>query len=126
MTVQDLQVNCSVRSVLCRHWIDSRRLNYTTRRGHVHLSGEVQMLGAYAGKQVTAIALTAVENELRQMRDIKSTQFHFTNWLRDDDGNWRCTEKEEPRAPLASPAGPQPLRVIGLELGPEPVGRLTR
>jgi hypothetical protein len=111
--VQDLELNSGVRSVLNRHWIDLTKTSFFARRGHVHLGGEVAVLGGRGEKDGTAEALKATEAELRRLRDVKTVSFEFTNWVRDGAGVWICLEKEMPgeqdgnaAAPAVNPAQP--------------------
>ncbi len=91
MSAQDLELNSGVRSVLSRHWIDLTKTSFFARKGHVHLGGEVAVIGEQ--KQETAETLKATEAELRRLRDVKTISFEFTNWVRDGAGTWVCLEK---------------------------------
>ncbi|HTF86989.1 MAG TPA: hypothetical protein VK843_01175 [Planctomycetota bacterium] len=99
MSSEDLELNCGIRSVLTRHWIDLSKTNFFVRRGHVHMSGEVSLIGVQRPSEDTAVALRAVESDVRRLQAIKSLSFDFTNWVRDDSGVWKCSRKksEEPR-----------------------------
>ena len=99
VTAQDLELNCDIRNVLARHAIDLTKTNFFARRGHVHLSGQVSVVGANRPSEDTAGALKASEAELRRLREVKSLSFEFTNWVRDDNGVWICLEREPPPAP---------------------------
>jgi hypothetical protein len=93
VSVQDLELNSGVRSVLSRHWIDLTKTSFFARKGHVHLGGEVAVIGA-GESQGTAETLKATEAEIRRLRDVKTVSFEFTNWVRDGAGVWICLEKE--------------------------------
>lgn len=103
MSVQDLELNSGVRSVLSRHWIDLTKTSFFARKGHVHLGGEVALLGAGGEKEGTAEMLKATEAEIRRLRDVKTVSFEFTNWVRDGAGVWVCLEKD-PDAQASGPA----------------------
>jgi hypothetical protein len=92
MSVQDLELNCHVRGVLARHWIDSNRISFHTRRGHVQLAGELRVIGAPKNKERTAGVLQAVESEIRRVQAVRTVSFELTNWIRDECGGWVCTE----------------------------------
>ncbi len=92
MSVQDLELNCQIRGVLARHWIDPNRLSFSARRGHVHLSGELLVIGADKDKEKTIGVLQAVEAEIRRVQAVRTVTFELTNWIRDDGGAWICTE----------------------------------
>ena len=113
MSVQDLELNSGVRSVLNRHWIDLTKTSFYARKGHVHLGGEVAVIGAGKETAGTAEALKATETEIRRLRDVKTVSFEFTNWVRDGAGAWICLEKElgpeddgNGAAPAVHPAAP--------------------
>lgn len=93
MTAQDLELNCGIRSALTRHWIDLTKTNFFARRGHVHMSGEVSVVGAHRPREDTAGALKAFESELRRLQEVRSVSFEFTNWARDETGVWICLER---------------------------------
>ena len=92
MSAQDLELNSGVRTVLSRHWIDLTKTSFFARKGHVHLGGEVRVLGEARG--TTAEALKSTEAELRRLRDVKTVSFGFTNWVRDGGGSWICLDKD--------------------------------
>ncbi len=101
MSSQDLELNCGIRNVLTRHWIDLTKTNFFVRRGHVHMSGEVSVIGVQRPREDTADALRAFESDVRRLQEIKSVSFDFTNWARDDSGVWRCLGKKS--SPEQSP-----------------------
>ena len=106
MSVPDLELNSGVRSVLNRHWIDLTKTSFYARKGHVHLGGEVAVIGAGKESAGTAEALKATEAEIRRLRDVKTVSFEFTNWVRDSAGVWICLEKELGPADDGNGAGP--------------------
>lgn len=95
VSVEDIQLNCIVRNVLTRHWLDVTKMNFFVGRGNVHMSGEVSVIGPRRTPEDTAIALRAFESDVRRLRDVKSMSFEFTNWTRDDSGAWHELEREE-------------------------------
>ena len=102
MTAQDLELNCGVRGVLSRHWIDLTKTSFFARRGHVHLTGEVRVIGESQSTEDTADTLKATEAELHRLRDVKTVSFEFTNWVRDGAGVWINLE-DEAAAPATGP-----------------------
>ena len=98
MSGLDLELNCGVRAVLSRHWIDLTKTSFFARKGHVRLGGEVKVLGDARKKESTADALKATEAEIRRLRDVQTVSFEFTNWVRDSAGVWICLEKKEEEA----------------------------
>jgi len=105
MSASDLQLNCGIRSVLSRHWIDLTKTSFYARRGHVHMTGEVQVVGARKGGQETADVLRAFELELKRLQAVRSVSFEFTNWVRDGAGVWICLDKKTPSPPPGPAAG---------------------
>jgi hypothetical protein len=117
LTAQDLQLNCGVRSVLNRHWIDLTKTAFFARSGHVHLSGEVSVIGATRRHANTADVLRAFEAELRRLQEVKSVSFEFTNWIRDDAGFWVCLDKTTPLPPSQPTRGDNEGEIFDLEAG---------
>ncbi|MCC7015498.1 MAG: hypothetical protein IT454_23265 [Planctomycetes bacterium] len=109
MSAEDLELNCGVRNALNRHWIDLTKTNFFARRGHIHMSGEVSVVGPKRPPEDTANALKAFESDVRRMRDVRSMSFEFTNWIRDDSGAWHCMDKR-----LCS-TNPPPTQVEGAD-----------
>ena len=105
MSAQDLQLNCGIRSVLSRHWIDLTKTSFYARRGHVHMSGEVQVVGARKGAEETAHVLRAFELELKRLQAVRSVSFEFSNWVRDGAGVWICLDKKTASRPPGPAAG---------------------
>ena len=103
MSVQDLELNCGVRGVLSRHWIDLTKTSFFARKGHVHVGGELQMLGEAGAKGSAAEALKATESEIRRLPDVRTVSFGFTNWVRDSAGAWICLDGN----PEAASTGPR-------------------
>jgi hypothetical protein len=107
MSLQDFELRCDVRNALTRHWIDLSKTNFHVRRGHVQLTGEAAVVGAQRPREDAAEALKAFESDVRRLKDVKSVSFEFTNWVRDDSGQWTCIAGKfgEP-SPSAQPALP--------------------
>lgn len=108
MAAQDLQLTCGIRSVLSRHWIDLSKTAFFARRGHVHMSGQLSVLGPPRKPAEIATTLKAFESELRRLREVKTISFEFTNWIRDDSGVWICLEEQAPPTPEHSAQGDAP------------------
>ena len=101
MSQEDLELRCGVRNALTRHWIDLTKTNFLVRRGHVELTGEAAVVGAQRGREDTAEALKAVEADVRRLREVKSVHFDFTNWVREDSGQWTSRGGEQSVVPTA-------------------------
>ena len=109
MSSQDLELNCGVRNVLTRHWIDLTKTNFYVRKGHVQMSGEVAVVGVQRPGQETAEALKAFESDVRRLHEVKSVSFEFTNWVRNESGAWICRDgKQTPdKSPTATGGAPR-------------------
>lgn len=95
MSSQDLELRCGIRNVLTRHWIDLTKTNFFVRRGHVHMSGEISVVGAQRPREDTVEALKAFESDVRRLQEVKSVSFEFTNCVRDESGAWTCLDKKK-------------------------------
>ena len=95
MGSKDLELNCGIRNVLARHWIDLTKTNFFARKGHVHMSGEVAVVGTPRPGQETADALKAFESDVRRLHEVRSVSFEFTNWVRNDSGAWVCRDAKK-------------------------------
>ncbi len=95
MSSQDLELNCGIRNVLTRHWIDLTKTNFFVRKGHVQMSGEVAVVGTSRPGQETAEALKAFESDVRRLHEVKSVSFEFTNWVRNESGAWVCRDRKK-------------------------------
>lgn len=98
MAAKDLELTCGIRGVLTRHSLDLTKTSFFARRGHVHMSGEVALIGANRPSDQTAEALKAFESELRRLKEVRTVTFEFTNWVRDDLGGWICLQDDAPSA----------------------------
>lgn len=108
MSSQDLELNCGVRNVLTRHWIDLTKTSFYVRKGHVQMSGEIAVVGTSRPGQETAEALKAFESDVRRLHEVKSVTFEFTNWVRNDSGAWvfRDRKKSSDQPPATTGGAP--------------------
>lgn len=117
MTARDLELTCGIRSVLTRHSLDLTKTNFFARRGHVHMSGEVALIGAGRLPEQTADTLKAFESELRRLQEVRTVTFEFTNWVRDDLGAWICLEDDSPSSECETTMGGENQAVSDLSAG---------
>src|SRR5689334_13198420 len=99
MGSDDMDLRSGVRNALTRHWFDLQKTNYFVRRGHVQLTGEASVIGAQRKREDTAEALKAFETDIRRLPEFKSMTCEFTNWVRDESGEWTSAS----RAPTSDP-----------------------
>jgi hypothetical protein len=107
MSVQDLDITCQVRGIVSKYWIDPHRLAFESRRGNVHVSGEVRVTGAEQCDEEIAAVLQSLENDIRRLSGVRELEFELTNWIRDANGEWSCAEKRAAAAqaqPLSAPS----------------------
>lgn len=110
MSVQDLELNCKVRGIVARYWVDSNRLSFNSRRGHVCVSGELRVTGKHKGHDETAGMLRSLEYDVRRLQDVRAVEFELTNWIRDEGRGWICKEKRLLTKPaeITAPASARP------------------
>lgn len=104
MSAQDLEINCQVRGIVSRYWLDPNRLSFQTRRGNVHVSGEVRVTGAEQGNEEIAGILRSLEDDVRRLPSVYEVEFELTNWRRDESGVWICAEQRAEAKPSADTA----------------------
>ncbi|MFN0009354.1 MAG: hypothetical protein ACKVXR_15730 [Planctomycetota bacterium] len=117
MAASDLELTCGIRGVLTRHAIDLTKTNFFARRGHVHMSGEVALVGANRPPEQTADTLKACESELRRLQEVRTLSFEFTNWIRDDLGGWICLEDDSASSEGQTTMGEESHPIADLSAG---------
>jgi hypothetical protein len=115
VTAKDLELTCGIRSVLTRHSIDLTKTNFFARRGHVHMSGEVALIGPSRPPEQTVDTLKAFESELRRLQEVRTVTFEFTNWIRDELGGWICLEDDSPASECEETTGGENHELSGLD-----------
>ena len=100
----DLHINCAVRKVMVRHWIDLGKLSMRTTRGVVRLSGELCRLSGATGHLNCALILTIL-SELKRVTHVRRVTADFTNWTRSGIDGWTpvATTPIQPFKPLHKP-----------------------
>jgi hypothetical protein len=82
----DLDINCRVRRVLVRHWIDLGKLSVRTTCGVVWLNGSLERL-PNSGAALDTPALESILAEIRRTPDVRRLQARFENWV-EQSGAW--------------------------------------
>jgi hypothetical protein len=91
MPVEDLRVNCQLKSILTRHWIDQKELGTSVHGGTVRLRGELRRLASSEEHgPVDAQVLSELVQEIRRIEGVKKVYFL--------DVLVRATEVTTPRA----------------------------
>ena len=83
----DLHINCAVRKVMVRHWIDLGKLSMRTTRGVVRLSGALSRLPGAAGHLNCALIITIL-SEIKRVTHVRRVSADFTNWTRTGIDGW--------------------------------------
>lgn len=99
MGASDFRINSKVRSVLSRHWIDLSMLGFSSINGTVRLTGTLCRLSSESETaQLTKQSVAQLESELTTIREIKRVYFDLTNWRKDSNRDWVCSEPAEKKA----------------------------
>ena len=83
----DLEINCAVRKVLVRHWIDLGRISIRTSAGVTTLSGALDKLPK-VDAPLTSSSVGEIIAEIKRASSVKRVQAVLSNWT-EMDGMWR-------------------------------------
>jgi hypothetical protein len=83
----DLEINCAVRKVLVRHWIDLGKISIRSTSGVVTLSGTLDKLPK-VDSPLTSSSVGEIVSEIRRASSVKRVQSGLTNWG-EADGMWK-------------------------------------
>ncbi len=95
MAVSDLTISVSVRMVLVRHRVDVQQLSFNSFRGTVRVNGRLVSLGTE--DPITPGRIEAMESEIKRVHGVQRAFFDFTDWTKDEDGNWRLRDDRRRR-----------------------------
>ncbi|MBF0545065.1 MAG: hypothetical protein HQM08_11550 [Candidatus Riflebacteria bacterium] len=96
--VSDLEIGAGVRRELSGRRVDLSKLKSQVNQGDVTLSGELVFVGLKKTNEEISIEIKFLENRLRLIRGVKSLQFSFDNWVKNDSGKWESTGSPEKTA----------------------------
>ena len=96
----DLEVNCAVRRVFIRHWVDLGRISFRTQRGNVTLRGSLERLPG-SDQPLTVQTVEQMFMELQRIHGVNRVITDLSNWERTSNG-WRNTRGEA--VPTSKPA----------------------
>jgi hypothetical protein len=74
----DLEINCRVRRVLVRHWIDLGKVSVRTSRGVVSLNGSLLRL-PHVAADVDAATPAGIFEEIKRIPDVRRLQLNLDN-----------------------------------------------
>jgi len=74
----DLEINCRVRRVLVRHWIDLGKVSIRTSRCVVTLSGSLMRL-SHVAPNVDAATPAVIFEEIKRIADVRRLQLKLDN-----------------------------------------------
>jgi hypothetical protein len=83
----DLEINCAVRKVLVRHWIDLGKISIRTTSGVITLCGTLDKLPK-VDAPLTSSLVGEIIAEIRRVSSIKRVQSGLSNWG-EADGMWK-------------------------------------
>ena len=83
----DLEINCAVRKVLVRHWIDLGRISVRTSAGVITLSGALDKL-PNVDAPLTSSSVEEMIAEIRRVFSVRRIQPVLSNWT-ELDGMWK-------------------------------------
>jgi hypothetical protein len=98
--LSDLDINCRVRRVLVRHWIDLGKICVRTTSGVVRLSGSLVRLHS-GGPALDPTTVVGIMAEIRRIQDIRRIQASFNNWV-ESIGTWVNVTKQTSGSKLSS------------------------
>jgi hypothetical protein len=75
----DLDINCRVRRVLVRHWIDLGKMSSRTTRCVVTLSGSLMRL-PHINPDIDSATPGSILEEIRRIPDVRRLQVNLDNW----------------------------------------------
>jgi len=102
-SVSDLELNCSVRRIMVRHWIDLGKISVRSTRGVIWLTGDLVKL-KNTGEQLTPDKVESLLTEVRQVRGVKRMHARLTNWDADKmEGAVGETNQAPQRRPSSGP-----------------------
>ena len=74
----DLEINCRVRRVLVRHWIDLGKVSIRTSRCVVSLNGSLMRL-PHVAPDVDAATPAVIFEEIKRIPDVRRLQLNLDN-----------------------------------------------
>jgi hypothetical protein len=111
----DLDINCAVRKILVRHWIDLGRISMRTTGGVAHLNGELARLPKVE-MPLTPSTVTEMINEIRRTSGARRVEAEFINWAEHDDVWKQCASRRlDVEAELLKQSQPGVYDLTGLE-----------
>lgn len=93
MRVSNLETNCRVRSVLVRHRIDLRKIDFGSFRGIIRIRGILYRLCCGSHIDFTPYQIEKLESELVRIRGVTKVYFDLTNWKKDSTEQWQAVEQ---------------------------------
>ena len=90
MAASDFRINSSVRSLLARRWVDLRKVQVSSFRGTVRLTGEINKLGCEGVAPSEPQYMDQIELDIQALPEVERAYFEITNWRRNESGHWIC------------------------------------
>ena len=95
MTRSDLDINCDIRRVLVRHWIDLGKIFFRSTSGRVSMRGSLQRI-AGVREEITSAVIDGMLGDLNRIGGVVNVYAEFDNWNQ-SLGRWRPVERNKNR-----------------------------
>jgi hypothetical protein len=117
----DIEINCAVRRVLVRHWIDIGKISLRTTQGVVWLSGTLCKLPRVS-TELTSKMIVEILGEIRRSPAVRRVHPEFNNWA-EREGGWQLITEKSASTPgeIRHPALGGTVDLTGWEDLPEKV-----
>lgn len=89
LPVSNLEVNCRVRSVLVRHRVDLRRVEFGSFRGVVRVRGALLRLCCGSNVEFSSAHVEKLDTEISRIKGVNRVYFDLTNWRKDTSEQWQ-------------------------------------
>ena len=93
----DIEINCDIRAVLVRHWIDLGKVLFRSSNGSVWMRGSVQRIPGVK-TPLTPPIMENVFSDLKRIRGVSCVYADFENWAQ-QLGRWQPIDKTKALAP---------------------------
>lgn len=110
--ISDLEINCAVRRVLVRHWIDLGRMSLRTTRGVVCLTGTISKI-SHAGAPLDTGRMLVILAEIKRLKNVQRINTNLTNWIF-EGGTWRMSADEKASQAASAPEARESLADINV------------
>jgi len=91
MGASDFKINSGVRRVLTKHWINTKKLKYSSIGGIVYMRGLIEIMynAPIRGSDwqgITAEHIGDLERSIKKIPEVKRVNFQLLHWEKSGDG----------------------------------------